>query len=194
MTDLINSQNSPKISIIGKNSTILASALGISPVDLESADGAIFIVSATDGIVTADINAWRNARELYIPSITVINDLTVSDIDFEDMTAIATKMLDPVSTPYLVLHGDDGAPAALIHLESLTISDYSDGTLTKRPADPEHIALVEEFREEYIEQVEAAGEDAFAAGLIFPALAWVESSGIGLEQIREYLNQIPSLS
>ena len=93
-----------------------------------------------------------------------------------------------------VLHGDDGAPAALIHLESLTISDYSDGTLTKRPADPEHIALVEEFREEYIEQVEAAGEDAFAAGLIFPALAWVESSGIGLEQIREYLNQIPSLS
>jgi hypothetical protein len=155
---------------------------------------ALFLVSAQDGIVSADLDKWRSARELYIPSLVIICDLLVSDIDFEDMTAIASKMLDPVVTPYLVLHGDDGRPAALINLDSLLITDYSTGEPISRPADPEHIELVAEFREEYLETVEDSGEDSFAAGLLFPALPWVEGSHIGLDQIKEYLNQVPTLS
>ena len=58
----------------------------------------------------------------------------------------------------------------------------------------EHIDLVAEFREEYLEAVEDAGEDSFSAGLLFPALAWVEGTPIGPDQIVEYLNQIPVLS
>ena len=191
MSNLINESNSPKISIIGKNSVTLAHALSIQSVDLEVADGALFIVSATDGIVSADIASWRLARELYIPSLVVITELASSEIDFEDMTAIATKMLDPVVTPYLVLHGDDGSPAALIELQSLLIHDYTSGTNAKQPADQEHIELVQEFREEYLEQLEDAGEDSFEAGLLFPALPWVEGTPIGIAEIRGYLNQVP---
>jgi len=188
--DLINSL---KVAIVGGKSQQLADELAISPVDLESSDVALFLVSANDGIISANIEKWRLARELYIPSLVIIFDLLESEIDFEDMTAIASKMLDPVVTPYLVLHGDDGRPAALINLETLKVIDYSVEPQEIRDADPEHIELVAEFREEYLEALEDAGEDSFAAGLLFPALAWVEGSRIGPDQVREYLNQIPIL-
>ena len=190
MPDLINSL---KVAIVGGKSQQLADELAISPADLESSDVALFLVSANDGIISANIEKWRLARELYIPSLVIIFDLLESEIDFEDMTAISSKMLDPVVTPYLVLHGDDGRPAALINLETLKVIDYSVEPHEIRDADPEHIELVAEFREEYLEALEDAGEDSFAAGLLFPALAWVEGSRIGPDQVREYLNQIPIL-
>ena len=186
--------NSVKVAIVGGKSELLASEIGVQLSELESCDLAIFLVSANDGIVSADLEKWRLARDLYIPSLVVICDLLTSEIDFEDMTAIATKMLDPVVTPYLVLHGDDGHPAALINLETLKLHDYSTGSKVVREADPEHIDLVSEFRGEYLEAIEDAGEDSFSAGLLFPALAWVEGTSIGPDQIAEYLNQIPILS
>jgi elongation factor G len=90
----------------------------------------------------------------------------------------------------LVLHDDVGAPAALISLESLRITDYSGGVKEERDADPEHIELVAEFREEYLDDLIGAGEGSFAAGLLFPALPWVEGTRIGLDQILEYLSAI----
>jgi translation elongation factor EF-G len=188
VSNLINSQ---KISLIGAKNQELASQLGVVNRELEESDVALFLVSAKDGIVSADLEKWRLARELYIPSIVVICDLTTSDIDFEDMTAIVGKMLDPIATPYLVLHSDEGNPVALIHLESLAVTDYSSGQKEIRAADPEHVELVAEFREEYLEDLADAGEDALSAGLLFPALPWVEGTRIGLDQIIEYLEKIP---
>ncbi len=190
MADLISRA---KIAIIGQKSAELASALGIEAVDFEEADGAIFVVSANDGIVSADLETWRTARDLYIPSLVVISDLSSSEIDFEDMSAIASKMLDPIVTPYLVLHGDDGAPAALISLESLEVSDYSAPQLTKRAADPEHQELVAEFRSEYLQALEDAGENSFQAGLLFPALPWIEKTKMGINEIKEYLKLVPTV-
>ena len=47
-----------------------------------------------------------------------------------------------------------------------------------------------EFRTEYLEHVEAAGEGAFAAGLLFPAIPlWIERN-IGVEIIRSYIREI----
>jgi len=190
MADLISRA---KIAIIGQKSAELASALGIETVGFDEADGAIFVVSANDGIVSADLETWRTARDLYIPSIVVISDLSSSEIDFEDMSAIASKMLDPIVTPYLVLHGDDGAPAALISLESLEVSDYSAPQVTKRAADPEHQELVAEFRSEYLEALEDAGENSFQAGLLFPALPWIEKTKMGINEIKEYLKLVPTV-
>ena len=190
MADLISRA---KIAIIGQKSAELASALGIEAVGFEEADGAIFVVSANDGIVSADLETWRTARDLYIPSLVVISDLSSSEIDFEDMSAIASKMLDPIVTPYLVLHGDDGSPAALISLEDLEVSDYSGAEVGKRAADPEHVELVAEFRTEYLEAVEDAGENSFQAGLLFPALPWIEKTKMGINEIKEYLKLVPTV-
>jgi translation elongation factor EF-G len=191
MADLISRA---KIAIIGQKSAELASALGIEPVAFEEADGAIFVVSANDGIVSADLETWRTARDLYIPSLVVISDISSSEIDFEDMSAIASKMLDPIVTPFLVLHRDDGSPAALISLEDLEVSDYSGAGVSKRVADPEHEELVANFRSEYLEALEDAGENSFQAGLLFPALPWIENTKMGINEIKEYLNLVPTIS
>lgn len=191
MPNLIYSQ---KISIVGAKSDQLSQELGFEVVDLERCDCALFIVSAKDGIVSADLEKWRLSRELYIPSLVIICDLLTSEIDFEDMTAIASKMLDPVVTPYLVLHSDEGSPAALINLETLQLIDYSTGHREDRPADPEHIDLVAEFRAEYLEELTGAGDESFAAGLLYPALPWIEGTRIGVDQIIEILNQVPVAS
>lgn len=191
MPNLIYSQ---KISIIGAKSEQLIQELGFEVVDLERCDCALFLVSAKDGIISADLEKWRQARELYIPSLVIICDLLTSEIDFEDMTAIASKMLDPVVTPYLVLHSDEGSPVALINLETLQLIDYSTGQRQDRPADPEHIDLVAEFRAEYLEELTGAGEESFAAGLLYPALPWVEGTRIGLDQIVDLLSQVPVAS
>jgi hypothetical protein len=57
-------------------------------------------------------------------------------------------------------------------------------------SDPEHQTLVQEFRDEYIELVQASGDQAFAAGLLFPAIPlWIEK-GIGVDVVHEYIKEL----
>jgi hypothetical protein len=57
-------------------------------------------------------------------------------------------------------------------------------------SDPEHQTLVQEFRDEYIELVQATGDQAFAAGLLFPAIPlWIEK-GIGVDVVHEYIKEL----
>lgn len=193
MTDLI--PHGLKVHLVGQDRVELAAALGVTVEPLESADCAIFIVSAKDGIVRADSDSWATARELYIPSIVVITDLTAeNETDFEDMTAIAGRILDPVVTPYLVLHLDDGTPIALIDLITQQIIDYSGSEITMRESDHEHQEVIAEFRDEYIEALEAAGEDAFENALLYPALPWIIGSKLGLAEIALFLHRVPRSS
>lgn len=187
MSDLIS------VAIIGKSAEKLASDLGVSNSPLEGADVALFIVSAIDGIVRADMDSWNTARELYVPSIVVISDTDNADLDFDDMTAIASKMLDPVATKYLVLHADNGDSVALIDLVTLKILDYSSGQATVRDSDDEHKELIGDYVTEYLDRIEEAGEDGFVQGLLFPALPWIAGSAMGLDQIKELLNEIPAI-
>jgi hypothetical protein len=190
MSDLIS--HGLKLHLVGEHSDLLAQRLGIRSTPLAESDGAIFMVSATSGIVRADSQVWVEARELYIPSVVVITDLTAeNETDFEDMALIAGKILDPVVTPYLVLHLDDGSPAALIDLATQMIHDHSSGSLQIRESDLEHQEVIAEFREEYLEALEAAGDEAFENALIYPALPWIESNDLGLSEIAQFLDRIP---
>jgi len=182
------------VSIVGKNSAALAHDLGINPVALENADVAIFIVSANEGIGPQDAERWAQARELYIPSLVAITEIEQSEIDFDDMAAIATRLLDPVVTPFLVLHADDGSPSALIDLDSLQLSDYSTGARIIKESDPEHKVLVFEFRKEYLEAQDEFGADAFQQGLAFPAIPVIPNLKLGLYEILSYLTKLPSRS
>jgi hypothetical protein len=192
MTDLIS--HGLNLHIVGEQSELLAAELGVRSVPLAESDGAIFMVSARNGIIRADSLEWSEARELYIPSIVVITDLSAeNETDFEDMALIAGKILDPVVTPYLVLHLDDATPIALIDLVTQRIHDQSTGFREIRESDSEHQEVIGEFRDEYLEALEAAGDDAFENALIFPAIPWVVSNNLGLLEIAEYLNRIPIL-
>ena len=186
MSDLIR-----RVSFIGKGAESLASALNLAHSPLEDSDVALFIVSANDGIVRADSDLWATARELYIPSLVVITELDPTvELDFEDMSAIAGRILDPVATPFLVLHDESSAPVALIELATLKIKDYSTGSLIERPAEAEHVELVKEFAEDYRATIEDAGENGFENGLLYPALPWVPQNRMGEAEIRSYIELV----
>lgn len=190
MADLIT--HGLKIHLVGAQSELLAHNLGVSNCPLDESDLALFIVSAQSGIIRADSDSWLIARELYIPSIVIITDLSAeNETDFEDMTLIAGRILDPVVTPYLVLHSDDGSPVALIDLKDELIRDYSSGRCEVGDSDPEHHEVIADFRTEYLEALESAGEGAFENALLYPALPWIPGLNLGLVEISMLINQIP---
>ena len=102
-------------------------------------------------------------------------------------------MLDPVQTPFLVLHDESGNPTALINLDTLRISNYSDGVRIESESDAEHKVLVFEFRKEYLEAVEDFGSNGFQDGLSFPAIPFLPSNGLGSYEIATLMNSIKNL-
>ena len=151
---------------------------------------AIFVINPAAGIDQATIDLWRSIDEYQTPRIVVVSQLENQEADFDDAVMLANRVFDHVATPYLVLHDDAGIPCALISLETMRVSDYTTLPPIESACEPEHETLVQEFRDEYLELSTSMGEGAFAAGLLFPAIPlWIEK-GIGVDIVKEYLNQI----
>lgn len=151
-------------------------------------DLAIFAVNPSAGIDQETIDLWTALSEFQMPRLVVVNELEGSDSDFEDAVMLANRVFDQLVTPFLVLHNESGEPTALIDLQTLEIVDYSSAEISRRDSDPEHKELVSEFREEFLEAIADAGEGAFAAGLLFPAIPIVISKGIGVDIVKEYIS------
>lgn len=165
--------------------------LGSLPTEVSGeADLAIFAINPSAGIDQHTIDQWLQLDEFQIPRLVVVNGLEKQEADFDDAVMIANRVFDQMITPYLVLHDDAGFPIALISLQDLTILDYTTIPATKSACSPEHETLVQEFRDEYIEQLQSLGEDAFAAGLMFPAIpVWIEK-GIGVDIVNSFIEQL----
>jgi hypothetical protein len=151
---------------------------------------AIFAINPSAGVDQETISRWAELDEFQIPRLVVVTHLEKQEADFDDAVMIANRVFSPMATPYLVLHDEAGLPIALISLADLSIVDYSTNPPTSRMSDPEHQTLVQEFRDEYIELVQATGDQAFAAGLLFPAIPlWIEK-GIGVDVVHEYIKEL----
>lgn len=190
MSDLISSARSA-IFPFGDTAVALSNELGTPAPSLEDADVFLITVSAVSGITPAGVELWNQARELYVPSIVVVDDLVGSETDFDDMIPIIGRLLEPVVNPFLILHDDSGSPTALIDLDSLHVIDYSNGYREVRDSDPEHKLLVFEFRQEYLDAVTAAGEGAFEAALLFLAIPYIAATGLGKPEIAGYIERLP---
>jgi hypothetical protein len=122
--------------------------------------------------------------------MVVVTHLENQSADFDDAVMLATRVFDQIVTPYLVLHDDAGFPCALISLETLEITDYSHDDHQVTMSTEEHQILVSEFRQEYLEHIESSGANAFAAGLLFPAVPlWIEKE-LGINIVRKYIDEI----
>ncbi len=175
----------------------LAKALADRGIDVAAAaddpaqiDCAIFAINPSAGIDPETIALWERFNDYVTPRIMVALALPGADLDFDDAVLLANRVFDQMVTPYLVLHGDDGTPAALISLDDLSVRNYIQGIAVISESDPEHRELVADFQSEYHETIEAAGEDAFAAGLLFPAISVNIDNGIGLDILKDYLDQL----
>lgn len=158
--------------------------------DRASIDCAIFAINPSAGIDPETITLWESFNDYLTPRIMVALALPGADLDFDDAVLLANRVFDQMVTPYLVLHGDDGTPAALISLDDLSVRNYIQGIAVISESDPEHRELVADFQSEYREIVEASGDGAFAAGLLFPAIPVNIDNGIGLDVLIDYLNQL----
>ena len=175
----------------------LSNALGapVSEVVDSEIAAAIFAINASSGVDQKTIDLWHQFDELLLPRILVITGFNEGLQDFDDAVVLAKRLLDDVATPVLVLHDDDGSPCALIDLDTLKINNYRTGEITD--ADPEHLELVADFREEYLAQKEAAGEDGFISGIFFPAIPVLLNDtefNLGVDIVKKYLSKLPSLS
>lgn len=172
----------------------LATAFGgvVTDSPVSESDLAIFAINPSAGIDQHAIENWAALDDFQIPRIVVVNGLDGHEMDFEDAVMVANRVFDQLVTPYLVLHGDSGEPAALIRLLDLQIIDYSTQPPTLRPSDVEHEELVREFREEYLEQISEMDEGALSAGILFPAIPVNLEKGIGVDIVRGYIESLPS--
>jgi hypothetical protein len=153
-------------------------------------DLAIFAINPSAGVDQGTIELWNALDEFQIPRLVVVTHLEKQDADFDDAVMIANRVFSQMATPFLVLHDETGLPVALISLEDLSIIDYSTAPTTTRMSDPEHQTLVQEFREEYLELVQSIGDQAFSAGLLFPAIPlWIEK-GIGVDIVKRYIQEL----
>jgi hypothetical protein len=153
---------------------------------------AIFALNPAAGIDQETIDLWHQVSEFQIPRLLLVVGLEGSEADFDDAVLVANRVLDSVVTPYLVLHGDNGEPIALISLQTLRIRDYSTNPPTERDSEDEHREIVRDFRTEYLEATEELGTDAFAAGLIFPAIPIVLGKNIGVDIAQKYIESLTS--
>lgn len=157
---------------------------------INRSDLGIFCINPITGIDQNTIEIWQALDEFQTPRIVVVTHLELQEADFDDAVMVANRVFTPMLTPFLVLHDDLGIPIALISLQDLIIFDYSTNPPTSQMSDPEHQSLVQEFREEFLEQVEADGQDAFSAGLQFPAIPlWIEK-GIGVDKVQSLIKKL----
>jgi translation elongation factor EF-G len=162
----------------------------ISQSAVPDSDLALFAIDPSAGIDQATIDLWQALDEFQVPRLVVVTHLEKLEADFDDAVMIATRVFDQMTTPYLVLHDDAGLPIALISLSDLQIIDYSTNPKTVRSSDEEHQTLVQEFREEYLELLADSGENAFEAGLLFPAIPlWIER-GIGVDIVEAFIQKL----
>ena len=153
-------------------------------------DLAIFAINPSAGVDQETIDLWTELDEFQIPRLVVVTHLEKQEADFDDAVMIANRVFSPMATPFLVLHDEHGLPVALISLADLSIIDYSTTPPTTRMSDPEHQTLVQEFRDEYLELVQSSGDQAFTAGLLFPAIPlWIEK-GIGVDIVKRYIEEL----
>jgi hypothetical protein len=172
--------------------TALSATVAESPQG--ESDLAIFAINPAAGIDQVTIENWAALDDFQIPRMVVVNGLEGQELDFEDAVMVANRVFDQLVTPYLVLHDDNGEPAALIRLQDLQIIDYSKNPPQVRASDPEHEELVREFREEYFDLTSEMDDGAFAAGILFPAIPINLIKGIGLDVVRSYIDLLPSSS
>jgi hypothetical protein len=153
-------------------------------------DVAIFVINPNTGVDEQTVSNWNALDDFQTPRLVVVTHLETGEGDFDDAVLLANRLFDHIVTPYLVLHDDLGAPCALISLETQEITDYSTNPEKTIASEPEHKTLVSEFVDEYRSHLAIMGDEAFAAGLLFPAIPlWIEKN-LGVNIVKQYLAQI----
>jgi elongation factor G len=184
---------------------------------LRAADAALFVVSAldgTEGIDAATVSLWEECAAVGMPRAVAITRLDHPRADFDQTLAECQAAFgDNVMPIYQPMLGDDGrSVVGLLGLITLRVLDYSAGYPPQvREAEPEHLAPIEEDRNQLIEGIIAESEDetlmdrylggetvgpdvlvpdlekAVARGHFYPVIPVCAETGVGLDALLDGL-------
>lgn len=165
---------------------------GDSPeVDFADIDLFALLVNAQLGISPEMIEIWSQIQERQIPRFLLVQNLDEGDIDFDDIVLIGTRVLEPLATPYLVIHGASGEPIGLIELATMKVHNYESGSAVSEEPDSELAGIVSDFRDEYMQDYASLGDDAFENGIYTIALPISTEAGFGFRELETLLLRIP---
>jgi elongation factor G len=184
---------------------------------LSSADLAVIVVSATDGVQAQTEDAWRLAATLGLPRIVVINKLDRERSDFESTLADVRDRFGAGVAPVELPIGREQTFRGVIDLfdDTATLYDIGSsgptaGTVGPIPdelVDEEHTVheqLIEgivvgddDLMARYLEgesigrdELEAAMASGVAAGSVFPVLCCSGLTGVGVDRLARLLVEL----
>lgn len=127
---------------------------------LRAADGAIFVVSAADGVDAATRALWHECALVQMPRAVAIVQLDANDADYArtlaECQATFGQGVQPLGIP---VAGDSGALTQIVDLVLGEVHDYTSGTRQVRPTGEEHADLFDTYRPGLIEGIIEESED-----------------------------------
>ncbi len=129
---------------------------------LSNADAAVFVISAVDGLDDATRLLWQECEDIDMPRVIVLTHVDDPRADVDDALEACQEQLGEglgIHALHLPMLGDDDNVAGLIDLVRLSIADHANGERRVRPAEQEHIELVEDERLQIVEAILAEAED-----------------------------------
>ncbi|MDR2974698.1 MAG: elongation factor G-like protein EF-G2 [Propionibacteriaceae bacterium] len=126
---------------------------------LRGADGAIFVISASDGVDAATEALWHECAAVGMPRGIAITKLDDGRSDFAAvLTQLQARWGTAVQPAYVpVTQGE--AITGNLSLVSQSVHDYSSGKRVRRDASPDEIATIEEYRAALVEGIIQESED-----------------------------------
>ncbi|MDR1450666.1 MAG: elongation factor G-like protein EF-G2 [Propionibacteriaceae bacterium] len=126
---------------------------------LRGADGAIFVVSASDGIDAATEALWQECDAAGLPRGIALTKLDDGRTDFADaLDSLQTAWGQAVQPAYVPLTQDSKITGNL-SLVSQSVHDYASGTRTRRDATADELATIADYRNALVEGIIQESED-----------------------------------
>ncbi|MDO9486053.1 MAG: GTP-binding protein [Actinomycetota bacterium] len=143
--------------------------LGEVRAGLRAADGALFVISAVDGIDAPTRALWDECEAMHLPRGVVITNLDDDDSDFDEAVAICHRMFSggrDVRPLHLPVLDDDGSFIGVLDLITNRIHEWSDTQRRERPAEAAHLEMTSTARSELVEGIAAESEDEHLIDLL----------------------------
>lgn len=134
--------------------------LGAVRAGLRAADGALFVVSATQGIDQSTALLWQECEVLGMPRAIVVTSCDHPSADVNETAAVVERLF--TGTSHVVAQpvlDDNEELVALISLLDLRIRSYASHPPEDLGADDEHIALTANLRAALLENIITESED-----------------------------------
>jgi hypothetical protein len=174
--------------------------------EISDALAVIFIIEADRGISGSEIETFLQLRDLQLPTVILVAglDSQVQDSesegdlrlglldqnswDFDDMVTLCNRVLEPVITPYLVLHHEDGHPSGYFDLRRSLVIEYRDGQRIERDSDQELLEVVEEFQNEFNSSGFVITD--FIQGNSVIAIPYIPERNMGESEVKELITML----